>query len=43
MLIKLWRVPFFQGMTDKLDFLDGDQKGPAAASQKTKSDAAKKG
>ena len=34
---------FFQGMTDKLDFLDGDQKGPAAAGQKTKGDAAKRG
>ncbi|XP_059922746.1 probable rRNA-processing protein EBP2 [Gadus macrocephalus] len=32
-----------KGMTDKLDFLDGDQKGPAAASQKTKADAAKRG
>ena len=29
-------------MTDKLDFLDGDQKGPAAASQKTKGAAAAK-
>ncbi|CAL8396139.1 unnamed protein product [Boreogadus saida] len=32
-----------KGMTDKLDFLEGDQKGPAAASQKTKADAAKRG